>query len=131
MFYTLGPHFAKVSGSGLLSVSVEKLRTGDVVSLLFSRKDSQRAARALLAWLKEKGGRCSKETDHATCQLLTESAADLGSMGSLGEVQIPRLSDHVGQSDERRSWGPLLGYRLCDCVVRRYDSPSVAIILGN
>lgn len=45
----------------MLAVSVEKLGKGDVVALLFSRKDSRRAARALLAWLKGKGGRCSKE----------------------------------------------------------------------
>ena len=44
----------------MLSVSAEKLRKGDPIALFFTRRDSQRAARALLSWLKGKGGRCSK-----------------------------------------------------------------------
>jgi hypothetical protein len=44
----------------LLAASGKKLRSGDVVALFFNRRDSQRAARALLAWLKERGGKCTK-----------------------------------------------------------------------
>ena len=42
------------------ALTVEKLRNGDVVNLLFARSDSRRAARALLEMLRSKGGRCSK-----------------------------------------------------------------------
>jgi hypothetical protein len=38
---------------------MERLQKGDVVSLLFRRRDSRRAARALLEMLRSKGGRCT------------------------------------------------------------------------
>ena len=46
----------------LLSVSSEQvLKSQDIVDLIFYRKDSKRAARALLSWLRGKGGRCTKQ----------------------------------------------------------------------
>jgi hypothetical protein len=47
--------------SGLLSVNLEKVKEGeDLVNLLFYRKDSQTAARQLLGWLRQKGGKCTQ-----------------------------------------------------------------------
>ncbi len=45
----------------MLSGSLETVREGDIISMLFTRQDSRLAARVFLDWLKGKGGRCSKE----------------------------------------------------------------------
>src|SRR5450759_2966731 len=47
--------------SKLLSARLERVSEEDFASLLFSRDDSRRAARAFIRWLKSKDGRCSKE----------------------------------------------------------------------
>ena len=41
------------------TLTVEGLRKGDVVNLLFARGDSRRAATALLEMLKSNGGQCT------------------------------------------------------------------------
>jgi hypothetical protein len=48
-------------GFSTLSFDAEKLKgTEDISRLLFSRQDSRRAGRALVDWLKRKGGSCTQ-----------------------------------------------------------------------
>lgn len=44
----------------MLSASLERVSEEDFASLLFIREDSRLAARAFIAWLKERGGRATK-----------------------------------------------------------------------
>ena len=44
----------------MLSISLEKVGEEDLVSILFSRENSRRAARLFLGWLRDRHGRCSK-----------------------------------------------------------------------
>jgi hypothetical protein len=50
-----------LNGISTLSFDAEKLKgTEDISTLLFSRQDSRRAGRALVDWLKRKGGSCTQ-----------------------------------------------------------------------
>ena len=58
-FYQLA--YCSLNGNLSLALDAEMLKEAeDISTLLFSRPDSRRAARALEAWLKEKSGRCTR-----------------------------------------------------------------------